>query len=96
MKAIHNSDKEHTVIKYESYYPTGQNRESGQKAWLVITKYRNIDKQNQSSLKVSEKMIEDLRYMIPRKLNWVIILTNVRKIIKDITYWVVEFISTEH
>ena len=36
-KAVRNSDVEHTILKYEQYWPNGQNRASGRKAWLAIT-----------------------------------------------------------
>ena len=61
-KAVGNSDVEHTILKYEQYWPTGQNRASGRKAWLAITKYRNTSEQNLLSYKVSKKIMEDLRY----------------------------------
>ena len=62
MKAVRNSDVEHTILKYENYYKTGQNRASGRKAWLAITEYRNTSEQNLLSYKVSKKIMEDLRY----------------------------------
>ena len=53
MKAVRNSDVEHTILKYEEYWPTGQNRASGRKAWLA-TEYRNTNEQNLLSYKVSK------------------------------------------
>ena len=46
MKAVCNSDIEHNMIQYEDCYPPRQNRESGRKAQLAITKYINNGKQN--------------------------------------------------
>ena len=62
MKSVRNSDVEHTILKYESFYKSGQNRASGRKAWLAITQYRNTSEQNLLSYKVAKKAIEDLRY----------------------------------
>ena len=62
MKAVRNSDVEHTILKYENFYKTGQNRASGRKAWLAITEYRNTSEQNLLSYKVSKKIMEELRY----------------------------------
>ena len=62
MKAVRNSDVEHTILRYENYYKNGQNRASGRKAWLAITEYRNTSEQNLLSYKVSKKIMEELRY----------------------------------
>ena len=48
--------------KYENDYISGQNRASGRKAWLVVTKYRNSDKQHLLSFNISKKHMEDLLY----------------------------------
>ena len=42
MKAVCNSDVEHTMIKYENHYSTEQKRASGRKAWQWTIYYSKL------------------------------------------------------